>query len=489
MARVSSGLGQGVMERTASSLSEFTNEPRLTKEMHQVADYYLHQVSSPEIALQWYDSVLRLTPNVDGVLEGKANSLAMLGRNDEAYRVLCDVRTQPEYQGQRELWLARNRMRVARLDQAFIHFKRAMELGVPERDLARELMDVYRGLERWSDLYDVMTRRLSGLEGVERLEMARNLARLAWSELSDLDRAVEYWLYADELRWDYQWLQEGIECLPEPPRRRLVERFVDKAEPGTPNLSTHLASLIEGARTNERFELQLRLVRENSEDREVREAVIASLVDRGKPEMLIELLESFPQQSLEEKRVLISSHVAVNDLVRAQALLSMLNESSPASEDLELSASVLARLGRFEDSVQNALLAARLYKTPQDQERCFAFAISTLSRGDDASHLRFEVLAEQIDTLGIDETLLTELSESANTRSQWMRVIDLGERWFAEGRASSTFIRVLLSWAFEGLGTTTRALNVLRNALESDRLELAQAAGLLEGYLSDDMLT
>ena len=43
-----------------------------------------------------------------------------------------------------------------------------MELGVPERDLARELMDVYRGLERWSDLYDVMTRRLSGLEGVER---------------------------------------------------------------------------------------------------------------------------------------------------------------------------------------------------------------------------------------------------------------------------------------------------------------------------------
>ena len=45
---------------------------------------------------------------------------------------------------------------------------------------------------------------------------------------------------------------------------------------------------------------------------------------------------------------------------------------------------------------------------------------------------------------------------------------------------------MLLSWAFEGLGTTTRALNVLRNALESDRLELAQAAGLLEGYLSDD---
>ena len=76
-----------------------------------------------------------------------------------------------------------------------------------------------------------------------------------------------------------------------------MERFVDKAEPGTPNLSTHLASLIEGARTNERFELQLRLVRE-FEDREVREAVIATLVDRGKPEMLIELLDPFRSRVL-----------------------------------------------------------------------------------------------------------------------------------------------------------------------------------------------
>ena len=66
-----------------------------------------------------------------------------------------------------------------------------------------------------------------------------------------------------------------------------------------------------------------------------------------------------------------------------------------------------------------------------------------------------------------------------------MRVIDLGERWFAEGRASSTFIRVLLSWAFEGLGRQP-GVKCPPECFESDRLELAQAAGLLEGYLSDD---
>ncbi|MGB0648133.1 MAG: tetratricopeptide repeat protein, partial [Bradymonadia bacterium] len=67
MARVASGLGQGFVERTASTLSGLTDELSLSKVMHQIADYYLHQVASPEEALRWYDCVFQLTPDVEGV--------------------------------------------------------------------------------------------------------------------------------------------------------------------------------------------------------------------------------------------------------------------------------------------------------------------------------------------------------------------------------------------------------------------------------------
>ncbi len=212
--------------------------------MERMAAIYREKLGVPLMAANVYQSILKLDPTDERIIDALAREYESLERWTDLINLYSKYAESSDGEKRKELYLKIARLWLDRLsnpNKATEPLEKVLELEPDNREVMGLLRDIYEKRRNWLGIYGIGLRELQLIPEEERLEPTVELARLAQTRLGKVDIAIDTWNRVLELDPYHQEALEGLAQLYERAKRyaavvEVLLRLIEK----NPNDIQHL---------------------------------------------------------------------------------------------------------------------------------------------------------------------------------------------------------------------------------------------------------